>query len=428
MKEVNVTPILEEVVDWRFKGFPASVHPVTIGNIGRQHWNIFKGDLMFPIMLLKERALKHNIDLMAAYCSRNGITLAPHGKTPMSPQIAKLQLDAGAWGISVANIFQARVFHSHGMNRILLANELLDTAGIEWVSTELGRDPDFEFFCLIDSLTGVSILNDALQRLRTTRPFQILLEMGVPTGRTGCRTIEEACAVAKAIDAAPHLQLAGVEGYEGAVAAETIEERIAAVDRFLPRIRDLTMELYAADLFTGREEIIVSAGGSLFFDRVVEILAAPWDLPVSVRIVVRSGSYMAHDRDTYQTTSPLADRGEELDRLEPALELWGTILSRPEPELAIANFGKRDAPYDLRLPMPFALRRGDGTREVGGQVEVTALNDQHAYLWVDPELDVAPGDLIGCDISHPCTTFDKWQLMPLVDDHYNVTGAIRTFF
>ncbi|HEX8918305.1 MAG TPA: amino acid deaminase, partial [Chloroflexota bacterium] len=116
------------------------------------------------------------------------------------------------------------------------------------------------------------------------------------------------------------------------------------------------------------------------------------------------------------------------DRLRPALELWGMVLSRPEPDLAIAGFGKRDAPYDLRLPIPFTMRRDGTSTSIRGQVEVTALNDQHAYLKVDPECDLAVGDLIGCDISHPCTTFDKWRLIPLVNDAYDVTGAIQTFF
>jgi D-serine dehydratase len=59
---------------------------------------------------------------------------------------------------------------------------------------------------------------------------------------------------------------------------------------------------------------------------------------------------------------------------------------------------------------------------------VTALNDQHAYLRVDEGCDLAVGDLVGLHVAHPCTAFDKWRLIPLVDDRYRVTGAIRTFF
>jgi D-serine deaminase-like pyridoxal phosphate-dependent protein len=235
-------------------------------------------------------------------------------------------------------------------------------------------------------------------------------------------------AVADAVRAASCLELAGVEGYEGAINAPTLHEKIDAVDAYLRRVRELTEELARSGAFEGLDEIVVSAGGSNFFDRVVEILSSPWDVALPVRVVLRSGSYFTHDVDGYQRVSPLAERGGGADRLHPALELWTMVLSRPEPELAIANFGKRDVSYDLRLPIPFAVRRDGQTRCVEGQIEVTQLNDQHAFLRVDPDLDLRPGDPVGLGISHPCTAWDKWRLVPLVDDDYRVIGAIRTFF
>jgi D-serine dehydratase len=61
-----------------------------------------------------------------------------------------------------------------------------------------------------------------------------------------------------------------------------------------------------------------------------------------------------------------------------------------------------------------------------------ALNDQHAYLHFNPQApqDGQPfvGQIIGSGISHPCTTFDKWRWMPLVDDHYQVIDAISIHF
>jgi D-serine deaminase-like pyridoxal phosphate-dependent protein len=147
-----------------------------------------------------------------------------------------------------------------------------------------------------------------------------------------------------------------------------------------------------------------------------------------VRVVVRAGTYVTHDVDTYERGSPLAARGAPSERLRPALELWGMILSRPEADLAIAGFGKRDVSYDLALPFPFAIRRSGVTREIADGLTVTTLNDQHAFVRVGPEVDLQVGDLIGCGISHPCTAFDKWRLLPLVDDEYRVVGAIQTYF
>lgn len=296
---------------------------------------------------------------------------------------------------------------------------------------ELAADPGFEFYCLVDSMEGVVALDGPLRRVDPPRPLDVLVELGAPGGRTGCRTLEGACALAAAVQRSPHLRLAGVEGYEGAVAASTFEERMAGVDWFLLELRRLAVELSRSGLFDGLDEVIVSAGGSVFFDRVVELLAPPWETPLPVRPVLRSGSYVTHDSDTYEQLSPLAGRGQgapSTDRLWPALELWSLVLSQPEPGLAIAGFGKRDVSYDLALPTPFCRRRGAEFREIDGAVTVTALNDQHAYLRVEPSFDLAVGDLVGCSISHPCTAFDKWRLLPLVDDRYTVTGAIRTFF
>jgi D-serine deaminase-like pyridoxal phosphate-dependent protein len=364
---------------------------------------------------------------MARYCQRHGVTLAPHATTPMAPQIVERQLKAGAWGITVATVQEARVFRAVGARRLLLANELLEPRAVEWVAGELATDPDFEFYCLVDSLEGVARLNAALDRADAARPLDVLLELGTPGGRAGCRSLEEAREIAGAVRAAPHLRLVGLEGYEGAVSAPTFPERVAAVDRFLLELRQLAAELFHAGLFDRPDEVIVSAGGSVFFDRVVELLAPPWEFPV--RPVLRSGSYVTHDSDTYEQLSPLAGRaapGEE--RLQPALELWSLVLSQPEPGLAIAGFGKRDVSYDLALPTPFCRKRGGEFREICGEVTVTALNDQHAYLRVDPGFDLAVGDLVGCRISHPCTAFDKWRLLPLVDQRYEVTGAVKTFF
>ena len=60
--------------------------------------------------------------------------------------------------------------------------------------------------------------------------------------------------------------------------------------------------------------------------------------------------------------------------------------------------------------------------------KITGMNDQHAYLAFAAGDAPQVGDLIGCGISHPCTTFDKWRVLFTVDDDYRVTGAIRTFF
>ncbi len=417
-RQDGLRALLDEPIDWRYKCFPPE-DGVTIGTVNRMGWNLLRGDLPLPALVLKESALAHNIALMARWCEERCVLHAPHGKTTMAPQLFSRQLDAGAWGITAATASQARTYRTFGVQRILLANELVEPASLRWLAKELAEAPGLDFYCLVDSLRGVEAMAEALSA--SERPVQVLLEIGFDRGRTGCRTAAEAADVAAAVARSPGLELVGTEGYEGVIADDRSDASLAAVDAFLHKLRETTVELERAGAFAGRERVIVSAGGSAYFDRVVDLLGADWPFKKAVDLVIRSGGYVTHDVGLYERTSPLAQE------LHPALEAWGTVLSRPEPDLALVGLGKRDVSHDLDLPRPQLVCGPDGLREATGMV-VTALNDQHAYVRVPPADELAVGDLIGCGISHPCTAFDKWRLIPVVDDEYTVVDAVATFF
>jgi D-serine dehydratase len=413
-------------LDWRFKSFPPA-EGVALADVGAQGWNVMRGDLMLPVLLLKEHALAHNLALMAEFCARAGVSLAPHGKTTMAPSLHARQLEAGAWGITAATVWQARAMHASGVRRILLANEVLDDAGLRWIAGATAGD--LELVVLVDSIDGVQLMDATLRDAGATRRLPVLVELGVTGGRAGCRTRDQALAVAAAVAGAPSLVLAGVEGYEGVIGGPSTDEALAAVDRFLAEVRALAEELDRRGAFDGVEEILVTAGGSAWFDRVVAELGGPWSLSAPVRVVVRAGSYVTHDSGLYASVSPLDGRSAGGDRLEQAFEAWGVVLSTPEPGLAIVGFGKRDVPYDLDLPNPVAVRRRGGGLEPlrDGTVRVEALNDQHAFVRLDGER-LAVGDWLGCGITHPCTAFDKWRLIPVVDERYEVVDAVETAF
>jgi D-serine dehydratase len=349
-------------------------------------------DIPLPVLVLRDSAVAHNLALMQRWCDERGVSLAPHGKTSMAPALFRRQLEAGAWGMTAATVPQLAVMREAGARRVILANELVGAPEIAWFERE--RE-GIEAYCLVDSVAGVRALDAGV-----SRPLGVLIELGGP--RAGCRKLEAALAVADAVAAAPGLVLAGVEGFEGTLPEEE-------VDAFVDRLRELVEALDARGAFAGVEEILATAGGSAFFDHVVARLRLS-GLSRPVRVVLRSGCYLTHDDGIYAESSPLPG-------LRAALELWARVLSCPEPGLAIAGFGKREAPYDLGLPI---VRRPAG-------VVVEALNDQHAYLR-DPDGALAVGDTVVCGISHPCTAFDKWPLIGVVDDDDVVIDAIRTYF
>lgn len=406
--------LADDPVDWRYKGFP-DAPGVTVGTLAEQGWSLLAGDLPTPVVVLRESALAHNLALMGRYVEQHGALLAPHGKTTMSPQLVARQLEAGAWAITAANVAQVRVFRAFGVPRVLIANEVVEPVAVRWLADELARDPGFDVLCLADSLPAVRAMESALAGVE--RPLPVLAELGFPGGRTGARSVEDAVAVAAAIAASPVLELAGVEAYEGIIHGDDDARTLAAVDAFLDGLRAL-----AERVEPERADPVLTAGGSAFFDRVVERLAG---LPY--RLVLRSGCYLTHDSGFYEHLSPLGGRSRGGERLRPALQAWGAVLSRPEPELALLLLGKRDVSHDIGPPLPELVASGGELRPAGG-MEVTELNDQHAYLRLPADDPLAVGDLVGCGISHPCTTFDKWRLLPVVDDAYTVTGAVHTFF
>jgi D-serine dehydratase len=148
-----------------------------------------------------------------------------------------------------------------------------------------------------------------------------------------------------------------------------------------------------------------------------------------VACVLRAGCYVTQDGGFYDRLSPLAGRAAGSPRLHNALEVWGLVQSRPQPDLAVVGFGKRDVPLDLGLPTPAKVRRTGGeVLALTWAAEVVALSDQHAHVRVDPAVELAVGDLLGATISHPCGAFDRWRLLPVVDDDYRLVDGVLTFF
>lgn len=406
-----------------FKSAPGTGHqPVPVGT------EVFSpGGVFSPVMLLRELAVTHNLAQMSAFCATEGVLFAPHGKTTMSPELMRRQLSAGAWGLTVATPSQVRIFREFGASRILLANELVDPTGIAWIAADLVTNPDHEFLCYVDSVRGVDLLEETLAGLGHDVVIDVLVEVSCTGGRTGARSVAVATQVAHAARRSPHLRTRGVAAYEGSLAVDRSPASMRTLENLCRYVAQAAVTLDSEGLFEV-DEVILSVGGGAFFDVVVDSLkrvSLPTSSPV---IVIRPGSYISHDHGLYERIAAFA-QPESPHSLQAGLELWGRVLSRPEPDLVIADFGRRDAGFDQGLPTVHRVRRFDGTgeRTARGFV-VTALNDQHAYVTVPTHEGIAPGDWLGCGISHPCTSFDKWRHISVVDDGYVVTGSVTTYF
>jgi D-serine deaminase-like pyridoxal phosphate-dependent protein len=421
---VQVAAIRDWPIDATEKGFggPAHQSPVTAGQLARERPRAGDGLLSTPRVLLREEALRHNISAMAAYCEANAVRLFPHGKTTMAPQILTAQLDAGAAGVTAASISQVRVFRRFGFRNVLLANEVVDDASISWLARELTADGQFSFLCYVDSVAGAERLDAVLAARGAAGRLHVLVELGHDDGRTGCRTRAEALAVAAAVGRAPRLELAGVAGYEGSLQAPTPGETARKARAYCAELGQLAMSLAGSGQFPERP--VVSAGGSAYFDAVVDVLGGCTDWS----LVLRSGCYVTHDHGLYSRIAPSAREVPAAPILEPALEAWAPVLSRPEPETAVLGIGRRDISYDAGLPVLLHGRTAGGAALGTGGCVVRRLFDQHTVVSVPADCAFAPGDEVCLGISHPCTTFDKWRWIPVVDAADSITDVIRTFF
>lgn len=424
-RDQAVAALARERVDHRFKGLPPSAEGLTVGELAAERRSLFTGGFTTPVLALSAEALEHNLVAMERYSAAHGLAFAPHGKTSLAPQLFERQLAHGAWGITAAVPTQVRIYRAFGIQRIFLANEVVDAAALHWLAAELDADPDFRFIAYVDSVRGVELMDAALREAGARRPVDVVVELGGGEGaRTGVRTEAECAAVADAVAATGTLRLVGVAGYEGEV-PKPDGERVRA---WLRRLTALAADFDAAGRFEDLDEVVVSAGGSAWFDAVADVFAELPTLSRPVLKLLRSGAYVSHDDGHYRYLTPF-NRVPEEGELHPAFRLWAQVVSRPEPGQAFLNAGKRDAAYDLDMPEPQLIRSArDATTRPATGLTVTALSDQHAWVSVADDTPLEVGDWVALGLSHPCTSFDKWQLIPVAESDGTVTDYIRTFF
>ena len=407
------------------KGIGFLEHESTAEEIALLGWNLLKEDLSLPAAVLYQERLTHNLNWMQQFIDAYGVRLAPHGKTTMAPRLFHMQLQQGAWGITLATAHQTLIAHRHGVRRVLMANQLVGKENMAIIARLL-HDSDFEYYCLVDSADQIDQLG-AFYSARKLR-LQVLLELGVMGGRTGVRDerqLQSALAALARWQGA--IALCGVEMYEGVLDDEP------SIRAFLKRTADVTRKLAAEKRFQ-REPALLSGAGSVWYDVVAEEFSAA-GFGDAVEIVLRPGCYLTHDVGAYREAQAKILERNPIARqmrsgLVPALQVWAYVQSVPEAEKAIIGMGKRDAAFDSGLPVPaLHYRPGQAAPEPApAHWSVTKMMDQHAYMKKGGQDDLRVGDMIAFDILHPCLTFDKWRAIPVLNASYEAVGLVQTFF
>lgn len=399
------------VIEDKFKGFPIDSYGKTLEQFLATKPNLFTANFQFPIMVLKEAAIKNNIAQMMSFCNSVDAQLAPHVKTTMSPQLAQMQVAAGATALTVANFWQGRIFLKHGFKNLIIANEVLDPTAIAEIA-KINKQKQAEIIFYVDSILALEIIQ---KHTPLEGEQNLFIEVGTENGRGGVRELSLVEQLAQRIKADKRLNLIGVTGFEGAVPDAARGRRgEKKISKFCQKI------VAAAELaypYKSDQQFVISAGGSAYFDIVARELNK-FEKPR--RLLLRSGGYITHDHKYYEEIYPFASTDRSF---QPAIELWAQVISKPEKGFGVLNLGKRDIGNDLHNPIP--IKSYDGQVKSFSAV-IEKLNDQHGYLRGKQEFSLA--QLIGLGISHPCTTFDKWGLIPLVNDDYDLIDCLQTFF
>ena len=399
------------VIEFKYKGFPIDSYGKTLEQFLATKPNLFTSNFQFPIMVLKESALNNNIAQMMSFCDSVKAELAPHVKTTMSPQLAKMQIAAGVSALTVANFWQASIFLNFGFKKMIIANEVLDPMAIAAIA-KINKLKQAEIIFYVDSILALEIIQ---KHTPSEGEQNLFIEIGTENGRGGVRELSLVEQLAQRIKADKRLNLIGVTGFEGAVPDAARGRRgEKKISKFCQKI------VAAAELaypYKSDQPFVISAGGSAYFDIVARELNK-FEKPR--RLLLRSGGYITHDHKYYEEIYPFASTDRSF---QPAIEVWAQVISKPEKGFGVLNLGKRDIGNDLHNPIP--IKSYDG-RVKSFSAVIEKLNDQHGYLRTSADFQLA--QLIGLGISHPCTTFDKWRLVPLVNNNYDVVDCLQTFF
>ena len=423
------------MLDDRIRGFPAGHAPVVVDKIGQLGWKPVDGKMSLPLISLDEGAFAANIEQMMAYVRGHGLEIAPHSKTPMVPELARRLVDAGAWGTTVADIRQVSVMLKAGLKRLILANEVGGASAARRLASLLAGFPHAEIHVFVDSVDLARAYVAAWQERSDLPRLGLLPELGI--ARAGNRSVESALEIVDYILArsGTSISLSGIGCYEGSAAIADHAETIRRIEKLMA----MTVDLYRAVRRRKRDaELIVTAGGSTFFDLVTRSLAPAVANDPRTKLVLRSGAIFFYDHGTYERGLTALDsrKGLEIDGrilqaaqvFTPALRVWAEVVSRPEPGLAICGAGLRDIAMDQGFPRPLAVHRGGvKVRNLDG-ASVTKLNDQHAFVDLAGQDDLCIGDVIEFGISHPCTCLDRHSVLYGLDEGLTVRAVYLTRF
>lgn len=352
-----------------------------------------KHELDTPALVVDVEALRRNIAGMQDMARSFGVRLRPHIKTHKSPDIARLQVEAGAKGVTVAKVGEARVMADAGLEDILVANQVI---GHEKLRRLIDLARRVRIAVLVDGFEGMRMLAHACRE--AGEQIDVLIEVDTGKGRCGLKYMDQIAELADAIAAVVDLRLRGVETHEGhvpvgATSAEDMRERAVAAGRRVVAV---------ADALRARGHTIedVSVGSTP---------AAPYTASVDGVTEMRPGTYVFNDVNQMSIAQATA--------ADCALSVIATVISRPAAGRAVLDAGSKSL-FAEAARAGFALEgyAGFGYIRQAPEARITSLSEEHGVVDL-PEGVTFPavGERVEVIPNHVCPAVNLHEEFHLVE-------------
>jgi D-serine deaminase-like pyridoxal phosphate-dependent protein len=331
-------------------------------------------DLDTPCLIVDLDRMERNIQTWQAKIGATGAKLRPHVKTHKVPAIAKLQLHAGAAGITVAKVAEAEVFAAGGCDDIFIAYPVIGEA--KWRrAAELAQSCTLTVG--IDSEIGARGLSAAARAAQSTIRVRVEIDLGM--NRSGVAP-EQARDLGKLVQDLPGLEMDGIFAFRSTSFPGAGERSIAVLGQ---EEGEMMAEVAGRLRSQGIPIREVSAGSTPTAYPVAQVPGIT---------EVRPGTYVFGD---YM----MAERGV-VDYGDVALSILCTVVSRPAPDKATVDGGSKTFCGDIN---PARLQLRGYARAVGMEAYVDAMSEEHGVVRLGPGVEPRVGDRIAFFPIHVCT-------------------------
>ena len=348
---------------------------------------MLKQELDTPTLIVDLEKLQHNIDDMAAFAAKAGVRLRPHAKTHKTPEIGRMQMDAGAAGLTLAKLGEAEVFVSAGLTDILIAYPIVGP-------TKLRRLFDLCERANITVVLDHPEIAEGLSRAAVERnqELSVLVEVNTGLNRCGVEPGQPVVDLALTVARLPGLRFDGLLTHEGQAMAAGGPDQVRAAGLTAGEAMAETAALIRAG---GLEVSVISVG----LTATAKITATVADITET-----RPGIYAFYDR------------GEVLHGvaswMDCAATVLATVVTRPALDRVIVDAGSKALSSDGILIQPPAPGHGYVVGHPDWSLE--KLSEEHGWMKIPSDDPVRIGDKVEIIPNHICPVFNLFSEMVLV--------------